>query len=461
MVEILTEISIDNNIKDTVSDNVVDDIMLDVPFMVLLALFEFSMLILYYTTTDYGDTHDIVIGDLNAVQTYYGHYTDVAFMIFIGFGFLMTFMRRYSYSAVCYNFLISCVVYQWTILVMGFFHKLHDGELDTKINLEMEMLIEGCFGAGAVMISFGALLGKIPPFQLLLVAILEVFFYGLNFYIGSLILEAVDMGGSMFVHMFGAYFGLSISYCLHNTKNVEYVISEYAGSRTSSDLFAMVGTIFLWILWPSFNGAFATGASQFRVVVNTALSLNASCIMTFLVSRLVNHHNKFDMEHIQNAVLAGGVAIGSSSDLVIGPGSAILIGMISGCVSVFGYQYISPYLEKQFGLSDTCGVHNLHGIPGLIGGIGGIISTRTASKKLYGQDFEDIFNGHDPREQSELQVAAMFVTLGIAIMSGIFVSILIKIICKCIPDKYMHSKTHISECEDSAYFEVATDYKDL
>lgn len=43
------------------------------------------------------------------------------------------------------------------------------------------------------------------------------------------------------------------------------------------------------------------------------------------------------MEDIQNATLAGGVAVGSSSDLVIGPWGSILIGIVSGFVSVIGF----------------------------------------------------------------------------------------------------------------------------
>jgi ammonium transporter Rh len=30
---------------------------------------------------------------------------------------------------------------------------------------------------------------------------------------------------------------------------------------------------------------------------------------------------------------------------------------------------LTPYLQDKFGLYDTCGVHNLHGIPGILGGI--------------------------------------------------------------------------------------------
>ena len=45
--------------------------------------------------------------------------------------------------------------------------------------------------------------------------------------------------------------------------------------------------------------------------------------------------------HVQNATLAGGVAIGSVADMLIGPWAAILIGCLSGIISVAGYKFIS------------------------------------------------------------------------------------------------------------------------
>lgn len=40
----------------------------------------------------------------------------------------------------------------------------------------------------------------------------EMIFYALNEAIGVIIFKATDMGGSMFVHSFGAYFGVAASY---------------------------------------------------------------------------------------------------------------------------------------------------------------------------------------------------------------------------------------------------------
>ena len=49
-------------------------------------------------------------------------FQDVHVMIFIGFGFLMTFLKRYGFGAVGLNFLVSAFVIQWAILFSGFFH---------------------------------------------------------------------------------------------------------------------------------------------------------------------------------------------------------------------------------------------------------------------------------------------------------------------------------------------------
>ena len=40
-------------------------------------------------------------------------------MMFIGFGFLMAFLKKYGYSSVGYNFLVAAYVLQWALLVKG------------------------------------------------------------------------------------------------------------------------------------------------------------------------------------------------------------------------------------------------------------------------------------------------------------------------------------------------------
>tara|TARA_Y100000590_G_scaffold470481_1_gene665584 strand:- start:1252 stop:2547 length:1296 start_codon:yes stop_codon:yes gene_type:complete len=376
----------------------------------------------YNLFTDYSSEASGTIegGVSNDINQYYPFFQDVHVMIFIGFGYLMTFLKNYSFTSLGYTFFIGAFIIQYSILMNGLIHNIMNNHYE-KIYLNIESLITGDFAAGAALISFGALLGKVSLNQLLVLSILEIIFYSINESIGVIHYQAVDMGGSMYVHTFGAYFGLAVSYVVTDYKQLEDD-KRKEGSNKTSDTFAMIGTIFLWLFWPSFNGALAVGNSQHRVVINTILSLTSSCMSAFAMSK--SFRKKFNMIDIQNATLAGGVAIGSSADLVIGPSFSLFIGMIAGVMSTGGYNKIQPYLDRRMHLHDTCGVNNLHGIPGIIGGLSGAISAAFTSNELYGDNIQNIFpamNGtRTNKEQGLYQFLALLTTLGISIVGGLF-----------------------------------------
>jgi ammonium transporter Rh len=91
---------------------------------------------------------------------------------------------------------------------------------------------------------------------------------------------------------------------------------------------------------------------------------------------------KLDPVHIANSTLAGGVAVGASARLDIGPGGALMLGIVAGIVSVLGYVYSSPRLEK-LGAHDTCGVNNLHGYPSVLGGLASIVAVAIDSEAAF------------------------------------------------------------------------------
>lgn len=395
------------------------------------------MVVLFITCTKYGDSiGSSTVAGLNGagVEKFYPQFQDVHVMVFIGFGFLMTFLKKYGHSAVGFNFLISVLAIQWALLLHGFFHALWDDDHPwKKIELDVIHLIRADFAAAAVLITFGALLGKTSPFQMFVIMIIELVLMTLNEEIGVADYYAVDMGGSMFVHTFGAYFGLAVSWILTKPTTIASTKSRNGASH-NSDLFAMIGTLFLWMFWPSFNGALAGPSQQHRVIINTVLALTASCSTAFYVDAIARGKKfKFNMVSIQNATLAGGVAVGSSSDLVIEPWGAIVTGIVAGAISVIGYTHIQPYLTRKIGLDDTCGVHNLHGIPGIIGGIGGVISAATAGDVEYGVTIGEVFparavdsKGWSASTQAQHQLYALLTTLGIAIVGGLVTGMIVK-----------------------------------
>ena len=80
------------------------------------------------------------------------------------------------------------------------------------------------------------------------------------------------------------------------------------------------------LYWPNFNGFFggSEGFYRDRAFLNTVISLSSCTVSTFIFSKMLNK-GKFDMVHIQNATLAGGVAVGAAPDLYIHPSGAISI----------------------------------------------------------------------------------------------------------------------------------------
>ena len=104
-----------------------------------------------------------------------------------------------------------------------------------------------------------------------------------------------------------------------------------------------------------------------RVICNTVLALTASCVAAFATSSHFKK-GKFSMEDVLNATLAGGVIIGTTSDMMIAPWQPIFLGFLGGMVSSMGFNGVFG-----FTFHDTCGVNNLHGIPGVLGGLTSVI----------------------------------------------------------------------------------------
>lgn len=367
------------------------------------------------------------MGHANAINRFYGVFQDVHVMIFIGFGFLMTFLKKYGYGSVGFNFLLAAYAVQWSTIVRGLISGLEGG----KFSISIENLIEADFSAAVVLISFGAILGKSSPLQLIIMTIIEVVLSVANEYIGLSLLKVTDVGGSMFIHAFGAYFGLGVAWVLQRKANED---NAKEGSTKTSDLFSMIGTVFLWMFWPSFNGALVEEDSRHRAVINTYFSLAACCITTFAISALSNKDGKVEMVAIQNATLAGGVAVGTSADLMINPWGAITVGAIAAIISTLGFKFCTPFLCEKLKLHDTCGVHNLHGLPGVLGGVIGAIAATFATEDLYGSSLGDIFSelsGTAPPRtagsQAGYQILALCITLGISFVGGLVTGLLLKL----------------------------------
>jgi ammonium transporter Rh len=388
------------------------------------------MIVLFGWTTYYVGAP---IGD-------YSMWMDIHVMISLGFGFLMAFMSRCSFVSTGHSYIATAFVFFWAILNFGFWHRVINPSPHAKwdrIHIGLDSLVNADFCSGSVLISFGAIIGKVSLSQLLLMCFIEVIFYSINEAIVYTRFNVADMGGSMVIHLFGATFGLACSLFLERDARRQKKLKESCAPAVThnSDTLAMIGTIFLWSFWPSFNGYLGghvnMGNLSQRAAVNTCLAITASTVVTAFVSSIIGN-GKISMVDLQNATLAGGVACGAISNMYIQPYGALIVGSFAGLVSTLGFNYLSPFLDRTIGLKDTCGILNLHCMPGFIGAIVSVIVTGSADEATLiesGYPAKTIWTSYGSltfRQLAGNQLAGIGTSVGLALLSGSVTGVLLR-----------------------------------
>ncbi len=306
------------------------------------------------------------VSGVNGLQqvAQYNYAIHILAMLLVGFGFLMVFVRNYGYGATTGTYLVVATGLPLYVLLRA------SGVLCVEpiAPSTIRALLYAEFAVASALIAMGAVLGRLRVFQYALLALLLVPAYLLNEWLvldGGLGVTRgfVDTAGSIIIHAFGAYFGIGLTLVLTTGQQRAQPIE----SDATSDRFAMLGSMVLWLFWPSFCSAIVPLDAMPLTMVNTLLSLSGATLSTYLLSTLLRK-GKTSFGDMANAALAGGVAIGATCN-VVAPATAFGIGLLAGAVCVLGYVFVQPALQARFRIVDTCGVHNLHGMPGLLGGL--------------------------------------------------------------------------------------------
>lgn len=320
-------------------------------------------------------------------------------MLLVGFGFLMVFVKKYGYSATTGTYLVVASVLPFYLLLRS--TGVISASAVAADSIESFLLAE--FAAAAALIAMGAVLGRLKTFQYALIGILIVPIYMINEWLvldGGLAITKgfTDTAGSVIIHAFGAFFGLGLAFALTNSDHRDKAVE----CDCVSDRFSMLGSMVLWIFWPSFCSAIAPAEQFQQTVINTVLALCGATLCTFVASTVFR--KKPSIADIANASLAGGVAIGATCNIV-SPAGAFGIGLLAGMLCVVGYVFIGPKIQSRFKIVDTCGVHNLHGMPGLLGGLIAILVVPGIALA---------------------QLAGIFITIGLAFCSGLLGGFIIR-----------------------------------
>ncbi|XP_017271284.1 rh50-like protein [Kryptolebias marmoratus] len=443
----------------------------------LVLVLEVVMLTLYAVFVTYDDDANAKLQNnrtdsmQNSLYRDYPYFADVQVMIFIGFGCLLAFFRFYGFSGMVFNFLTATFAIQWAVLIQGFFQFYHGG----KIHLGVINLLNAEFACAVVLISFGAVLGKTGPVQLLVMALLEIPVFSLTEWAVLKYIRINDAGGTILIHLFACYFGLGVTFVLYRPS----LNNGHPKETTSyhSDILSVMGTLFLWVFWPSFNSALTfKGDDQHRAILHTFIGLSSSTITAFALSAMFNKRGKLTMADVQNVTLAGGVTVGASVDMMISPVAAYALGVMGCTACFFGYKYLTPFLAQRMRIQDQCGIHNLHGLTGLISSTAGICAILLASEETYGPSLYQIFShrappegdpkllelreqipglkpglGRSAQEQALYQVGAVFATIAASAVGGMLTGLVMKL-------PFMASPSDEDCFDDELFFDTPSDF---
>jgi Amt family ammonium transporter len=183
---------------------------------------------------------------------------------------------------------------------------------------------------------------------------------GVNFGLGH---GHVDFAGSSVVHLVGGAAALAGAIVIGPR------IGKYGKDGAVNTIpghnipMAIIGTFILAFGWFGFNPGSTLAGTDLRisvVAVNTMLASAGGAITAMIIVWLKD--GKPDPGMMANGLLAGLVAITAPCAFVTAPAS-VLIGIISGLLVVFGYNFI----DRKLKIDDPVGAVAVHGINGFWG----------------------------------------------------------------------------------------------
>ena len=393
---------------------------------------------------------------------YFFHYMkDVHLMIFIGFGLLYCSLRVHQFSSISLVLFLGLLSLEFSLLWNYFWNNAMRKKIFTnyekkwsRLKLNMEEITQIDFFAASAIISLGSWLGKLTLGQYLLAILFETFFAAFNYFLCYFAIGGIDTGGSLYIFTFGAIFGFTVSFVLSYDNRFRERMRNNKNKKSDyySNIISAIGSLFIWLYFPSFNTAKihcdhdkeVMEIMRYRGIINTYMSMIGSTMVTFCMSALLSNQ-KFKMEHILRSSYVGGVIIAGSCTFCAYPWCAMIIGCIGGILSVVflhltriekGEGVPSQEINNNFlclydcvqsiKMSDTMGVLYCFGIPGILGGLCNVIFLGCLGKKPWKnlQLVNFFYYDRSPSKQVGIQIAVLFITIAIALISGILIGLI-------------------------------------
>ena len=389
-----------------------------------------------YSCIEYKE-NDTDISILNSIyketekelSTYYGLFRDINIMAFVGFGMLHTLTQGNTWTSIAFDILSIVLSFQISL----FFNLIFENAFKESWNngvLNFDTFIKAIFNSCAILVSLGAVHGKISHIQYLVLIISETILSSLNLKLCDVKLKIIDTGGGLYIHTFGALFGIAIYIVLFRSKKKRARLSAYNRANITnylSNITCFVGVLFILNYLPSFNSGLAlSDDGRYRAAINTYFSIIGSIVMSFIITGFI-YNGKFIYEYILFGSFSGGIIISTCCSVCLDHWAALLIGMLCGLICIILFKYLNE-LFLELGYYDIYNIIIVHGIPGILGAF---ISSMFISDLNHRVDnyynilLKDMERTN--RAQAGIQIAAIFITCAISFVGGITVGFLIKV----------------------------------
>jgi len=213
----------------------------------------------------------------------------------------------------------------------------------------------------------------------------------------------VDPGGAITIHLFGGMFGLLVAVVIgvlvkpETTNNEKEALREDKPSYFSS-YWSFIGALFIFIMFPSFNAAFAPAGTQHRVILTTVYALTSASITAFVIARFYHHREGFrlNLNEIRDAIVAGGISVACAHSYSMPPYGGTILGAVAAILTLLGHWFIAPAFvnSKVMFFFDVRGAFYRHAIPGLLAAVASSIALaayKTSGTTTGGQLYDSLY----------------------------------------------------------------------
>ena len=178
-----------------------------------------------------------------------------------------------------------------------------------------------------------------------------------------------DFAGSTVVHSVGAWVALAGAIVVGPR------LGKYSSSGKSNVIpghnlaLGALGVFILWLGWFGFNGGSqlaAFGEDNAIAISHIFVTTNISAVSGAMLAMIISwiRYKKPALSITMNGALAGLVGVTAGCDIV-SPGSAMIIGAVSGTFLVFAVEFI----DRKLKVDDPVGAIAVHGVSGALGTI--------------------------------------------------------------------------------------------